>query len=238
MLVFRSILFSALFFANTFVHGCAILLVAPWFSELRLARLGQSWAASSLWLLNVLCGTRYQVAGREHLPAGPAVVLCNHQSAWETLALRVILPPRQAWVLKRELLRIPVFGWALARYRPIAIDRRAGRQAIKQLLREGQEHLRAGRWVVIFPQGTRVAPGEWRPFNLGGAKLAESAGVPVVPIAHNAGVFWARRAWLKRPGTIQVVIGAPLEPAGHTAAELNATAQAWIEKTLAALPGR
>jgi 1-acyl-sn-glycerol-3-phosphate acyltransferase len=185
----------------------------------------------------VICGLRHRVTGLEHLPDGPCIVLCKHQSTWETISLRAILPLRQAWVLKRELLRIPIFGWALSQYRPIAIDRSAGRQAMRQLLAQGQEHIANGRWVVVFPEGTRVAAGERRRYNIGGAMLAEKTGAPVVPIAHNAGFFWRRRGVRKFPGTIDVVIGKPITTTGRKASEINAEVEGWIEGTVAQLPG-
>jgi 1-acyl-sn-glycerol-3-phosphate acyltransferase len=155
----------------------------------------------------VICGLRYRVTGLESLPSESSIVLSKHQSAWETIALRAILPAHQSWVLKRELMRIPLFGAALARFRSIPIDRSAGRRAIVELVREGLQRLESGRWVIIFPEGTRVAPGCRQPYAIGGAVLAERSARPVVPIAHNAGHFWGRRNLRKFPGTIDLVIG-------------------------------
>jgi 1-acyl-sn-glycerol-3-phosphate acyltransferase len=133
-------------------------------------------------------------------------------------------------------MQVPVFGWALAQFRPIAIDRSAGRRAIRQLLIEGAERLAAGYWVVIFPEGTRVEPGRRKEFGIGGALLAERTGATVVPIAHNAGVFWRRRGLRKYPGCIQLVVGPPIQTRGATAATINAAAEAWIKDTMADLP--
>jgi 1-acyl-sn-glycerol-3-phosphate acyltransferase len=190
-----------------------------------------------LGLLKLTCGLGYRVDGLERLPAEPAIVLCKHQSAWETIALRAILPLPQTWVLKRELVRLPIFGWALAVYQPIAIDRAAGRRAMKQLLEQGKRSLRAGRWVIVFPEGTRVAPGERKAYGVGGALLAEKSGRPVVPIAHNAGVYWGRQSFLKRPGIIELRIGAPISVKDRRAAEISQDAERWIEATVAELPG-
>ena len=177
------------------------------------------------------CGIHYEVIGRENIPATNAIVLCKHQSAWETLALPLCLPPL-AFVIKRELLRIPLFGWGLALLEPIAIDRLARRKAIQQLLTQGRERLEAGRWVVVFPEGTRVAAGSKGIYSLGGALLAERTGYPVIPVAHNAGECWPRRRFLKRPGTIQLTFGPVIESTGKSAEEINALAESWIEKTV------
>ena len=177
------------------------------------------------------CGIHYEVVGRENIPATNAIVLCKHQSAWETLVLPLCLPPL-AFVIKRELLWIPFFGWGLALMEPIAIDRGVRRKAIYQLLAQGRERLEAGRWVVVFPEGTRVSAGSKGTYSLGGALLAQRTGYPVVPVAHNAGEYWPRRRFLKRPGTIQLTFGPVIESTGKSAAEINALAESWIEKTV------
>ncbi len=189
------------------------------------------WSRFTLWWLNLTCGIDYRVEGEEHIPDKPAILFCKHQSTWETLALQQIFPP-QVWVLKRELMWLPLFGWAMATLKPIAIDRNAGRRAVKKIIEIGTDRLRAGLWVVIFPEGTRVPPGETKRFGIGGALLAEKSGYPVVPVAHNAGEFWPRRAFLKKPGTVKVVIGPPIDSKGRSAAEINRLAQQWIEKAM------
>lgn len=244
LLYIRSALFMLLFSATSIGYSIAILLAAPLVSECALGRLGNAWSRTSLGLLRVICGLDVEVIGRDNLPEHPleappehpVVILCKHSSAWETIALRTLFPCRQAWVLKRELLAIPFFGWALRCYRPIAIDRSAPRQALKQVLTQGETSLKAGRWVVLFPEGTRVAPGERGRYNASGAKLAERTGVDVLPIAHNSGVFWGRRALAKKPGCIRLVIGQPISSKGRNAAEINRLAEDWIETTVAALP--
>lgn len=192
------------------------------------------WAALNVKWLSLSCGLRHRVEGLENIPERAAVVLCKHQSAWETLILPRYFSP-QTWVLKRELLRIPLFGWGLATLRPIAIDRAAGRNALGRVLEEGRRRLDEGIWVVVFPEGTRVAPGERRRYRIGGAALAVQSGRPVVPVAHNAGVYWPRRGFLKRSGTIRMVIGAPIESRGRSVTEMNALAAEWIESTAEAL---
>ena len=176
----------------------------------------------------MLCGIRYEVRGREHIPATPTIILSKHQSAWETLAFQQIFPP-QVWVMKRSLLLVPFLGWGLAMLRPIAIDRGAGRAALKQVTDQGRDRLQRGLWIVIFPEGTRVAPGKAGRYGIGGAWLATHTNTQVLPVAHNAGEFWGRNALHKLPGTITVSIGAPIDPAGMKPAELNEKVQAWIE---------
>ena len=181
-----------------------------------------------IWLARALCGIRYEVRGLEHLPEQPGIILAKHQSAWETLAFQVFLPP-QVWVIKRELLKVPFFGWGLAMMSPIAIDRGAGMKALRQTLEQGRERLAQGFWIVIFPEGHRFPPGERGPYQLGGAWLAVQTGAPVVPVAHNAGHVWPRHSFLKYPGKITVSIGRPIDPTGMKADAMNKTVEDWIE---------
>jgi 1-acyl-sn-glycerol-3-phosphate acyltransferase len=204
----------------------------PWLSTL-----GAQWARFNLFALRALCGLRFRVSGLEHLPSTNTILLSKHQSTWETIAFLAILPAPQTWVVKQELLRVPLFGWSMARFKPIAIDRNAGRKAIRQLLDQGLRALEDGRWVIIFPEGTRVAAGERGHYGMGGALLAEKAGRAVVPVAHNAGSFWARRDIRKYPGVVDVVIGPPIETRGRRAAEINRDVEEWIEETVAGLAG-
>jgi len=198
----------------------------------------RAWLVSAcrvaVWWARVSCGIRYRVEGAENIPAGACVVLSKHQSAWETLFLQAYLEPTTT-VAKRELLRIPFFGWGMALTGPIAIDRDKPSQALKDVIRQGSEHLAAGKRVIIFPEGTRTLPGEQREYSAGGAMLAVKAGVPVLPVALNSAACWPRGTLIKKPGLIRVVIGAPLPAAGSTAKALNAQAQQWIESTSAQL---
>lgn len=233
MQLLRSILFTSWLFLGTLLYAVVVLLVC-WLPSRQLHAIARNWARSQLWMLRRLCGLSFSVAGYEHLPRGAHVALWKHSSSWETIAQMVILPP-QAWVLKRELTWIPFVGWALRRLKPIAINRRAGASAVHQVIQQGQQRLREGYWVVIFPEGTRVAPGETRKYGVSGALLATKAGCEVVPIAHDAGRYWPRRGWLKKAGTIQVVIGPPIDTAGRDPREINEQARAWIERTLTRL---
>jgi 1-acyl-sn-glycerol-3-phosphate acyltransferase len=167
------------------------------------------------------------VEGLENLPNTPSVILSKHQSAWETIVFQQIFPPL-SFVLKKNLLYIPFFGWGLALFSPIAIDREAAREALKQIEAQGRERLRTGFWVLIFPEGTRVAPGEAGKFQVGGAWLAVKAGAPVVPVAHNAGRYWPKNGFLKYPGEIVVRIGKPIPSDGRKATQVLAEAEAWI----------
>ena len=237
MILIHSVLYEVVLVGSVIVYSTLLLLIGPVASETAIDRLAQRWAKFNLAALRWICGLRYQVSGLERLPAENAVVLSKHQSAWDIIALRALLPIRQSWVLKQELMRVPIFGAGLKRLRCIPIDRGAGRRAIVELVREGLRLLQSGRWVIVFPEGTRVAPGYRHPYAIGGAVLAERSGRPVVPIAHNAGYFWGRRSIRKAPGTIEVVIGPTIPTAGRTAAEINAAVEEWIESTVAALPG-
>jgi 1-acyl-sn-glycerol-3-phosphate acyltransferase len=195
------------------------------------------WSVLTIAWLKICCGLDWTVRGLEHIPPTPGVILCKHQSAWETVTLQLIFP-RQCQVLKRELLRVPFFGWGLASLNPIAIDRKAGARALKMVLAKGVERLRDGWWVLLFPEGTRIAAGDRGRYTQTGAALALEAGCPLIPVAHNAGVFWARNAVLKYPGTIEVVIGPPIDTAGKSAKAITREAEEWIEKTCAELPLR
>ena len=192
------------------------------------------WTRWVMWASRVICGIRYRVIGRKNIPHQPCIILAKHQSAWETMGFQLIFPP-QVWVLKRELLLVPFFGWGLALLDPIAIDRGAGRKAVQQIIEQGRQRLESGRWVVVFPEGTRMAAGQHRRFGIGGAALAAGTGHPVVPVAHNAGHYWPRRGFLKKPGTIHVVIGPVIESRGKTAEQINRLAETWISETMARL---
>lgn len=236
MAVIRAALFWVGLILSTAVMAPVLLLTAP-FPFLVRQRVSVLWPRFNLWWLRLTCGLRHEVRGRENIPDGPAIYLCKHQSAWETIAMETMVPP-MVWVLKRELMWIPIFGWAVAVLRPIALDRSKGRAAVEQLIRQGSDRLRDGISVVIFPEGTRTAPGQQAKYRPGGALLAERTGYPVVPMAHNAGHFWPRRGFVKHPGTIQVVIGEPFDPKGMSAAEINQRVQRWIEQTVQELGGR
>ncbi len=192
------------------------------------------WARSMIWWLRITCNIRHEIKGLENIPTTPSIILAKHQSAWETLAFQAIFPT-QVYVLKRELLWIPIFGWGLAMSSPIAIDRSAGREALKKLVAKGKARLEKGLWVVIFPEGTRKAPGERGKYHIGGAWLASHTQAQVVPVAHNAGEFWAKNSFIKKPGVIQIHIGKPIQTTDVKTDALNSQVEHWIESEMATL---
>ncbi len=205
----RSLIFYIALGLAVIVGLAPMVLVSLLMPPLTRNRLLAHWSAFITDMLTAICGVAYEVEGLENIPETNGIMLCKHQSAWETLALQAVFPA-QTWVLKRELLWIPIFGWGLWAGGAIAIDRKAGKKALMQVIEEGKDRLEKGLWVVIFPEGTRKRPGERGKYNPGGAMLAARSGYPVVPVAHNAGTFWSGSRFVIRPGTIRVVIGAPL----------------------------
>ncbi len=234
MVFLRSLIFFLLQLVITPLYALIAIFTFP-FHPLTRYRIISGWALIMLWLLRVLCGIRMEVRGAGNIPREPCIVLCKHQSAWETIALQKVFPP-QVWVLKRELLWLPFFGWGLAMTSPIAIKRSERREAMKQLLKQGKERLQMGFCVVIFPEGTRIPYGQRGKYKIGGALLGASSGAPVVPVAHNAGRLWGRNSFLKRPGVVTMSIGAPIDPAELKAEEINRRVEEWIENEVTHLP--
>jgi 1-acyl-sn-glycerol-3-phosphate acyltransferase len=229
----RSLLYTVLLFLGTAAFGIVVLISA--LLPLSIAQryvIPRAWGRSMTWLAGVVCGLRYTIEGSEHLPQQPFISLWKHSSTWETLAQMFVVPPA-SWSLKREVIWIPIVGWAVNTFKPIAIDRKAGSRAIHQVVAQGRERLADGLGVIVYPEGTRVAPGETRKYGMSGALLACETGTPVVPIAHNSGYFWSRRSLLKKSGTVRVVIGPPIDPRGLTPREVNERAQQWIEAKIA-----
>ncbi|MDP3440464.1 MAG: lysophospholipid acyltransferase family protein [Azonexus sp.] len=192
---------------------------------------GKLWRLGIQWGVENLLAIRPKVIGQENMPAEPCVILAKHQSAWETMTLQDTVPDGAycVFVLKKELLSIPLLGWGLAAMKMISIDRKAGKDALDQVVQQGRERLEQGFYVIIFPEGTRVAPGQKKRYKGGGAYLATHVGCKVVPIAHNAGELWPRQAFLKKPGTITVSIGPAFDATGMTESAVNQRAEAWIE---------
>lgn len=229
MSYFRSLLFFAILIVVTPPFTLLQIVLCFWMPH-RWRRMSVApWVAFTNWLVKHLLGIKYTLLGAEHIPQGrPAVVLCKHQSAWETLVLQEIFPAI-LFVWKKELKLIPFFGWALAVTPSISIDRSAGKEAMKSLLDQGRLRLQQGYSIAIFPEGTRAAPGTQRRYKIGGAYLAADTGAPVVPVALNSGEFWGKNSFLKEPGRVTVSIGPVIETAGLSADEVNARAEAWIE---------
>jgi 1-acyl-sn-glycerol-3-phosphate acyltransferase len=236
MILLRSTVYFVAMLLSVGVYGLPIALVGWALPTHYNDRISSAWGRANLWLLRVICRLDFELEGAEHLPEGPCIVMAKHQSAWETIALRGILRPQQSWVLKQELMRLPLFGLGLKRVKSIPIDRQAGRKAIRSVVKLGTEYLQEGRDVIIFPEGTRTAPGERKKYGIGGGILAERSGYPVVPIAHNAGVYWRRRGVNKLPGTIKVAVGAPISTQGRKAKEIMQSVEDWIEDQVADMP--
>ena len=230
MIFIRSLVFFVVQLIWVPIYATLSLLTFPFKPHTRY-RLISGLAYSMMWLLRVICNIRMEVRGAENIPKEACIVLCKHQSAWETFALQTVFPP-QVWVLKRELLWLPFFGWGLALTSPIAINRSDGKGAMKQLLKQGKERLDNGFCVVIFPEGTRIPYGQKGKYKIGGALLAASSGVPVVPVAHNAGRLWGRNAFSKHPGLVTMSIGKPIVTQDRKADDINAEVEAWIENEI------
>lgn len=223
----RSVLFLLAQALYTMFYALLSPFIFPFNQHIR-HRLLSGYAVGTLWLLRVICNIKMEVRGLENIPEQSCVVLSKHQSAWETLSLQTVLPPH-CWVAKRSLLWIPFFGWLLALSSPIALDRSKGKEALRQLQDKGKKKLQQGFCVVLFPEGTRIPFGQRGTYKIGGAMLAAHSGVPVLPVAHNAGKFWGRNAFIKHPGTIVMSFGKPIDTAGLKTDEINRRVEDWIE---------
>jgi 1-acyl-sn-glycerol-3-phosphate acyltransferase len=227
MLWLRGLLFTIVMYAAALV-GSSLVVLLFWAPHSARWAVAKGWADTCLWAGRVICGLDVSTEGQENIPDEPCVFLIKHTTALETYWQIAALPP-SSWVLKLELLWLPVFGWSLAVMKSIAIDRKAGGSAIKQVIDKGKVRIQSGISVCIFPEGTRVPPGETRRYGVSGAALAHEAGCPVVPVAHNAGDLWPKRGMAKTPGKIRFCIGPPITPGDRKAKETNQLAQDWIE---------
>ena len=234
MLFLRSLLFYCGMTVATLIFSPLSILLYPLPYAKRFAVI-RYWAVFIIWWLKICCGLRHEITWEGEPPEEAAIIMCKHQSAWETIAMQLYFPAH-AWILKRELLWIPIYGWGLAATNPIAIDRGSAIRSFRQIVEQGCERLERGIWVVVFPEGTRVAPGQRRKYLPGGGMLAEKSGRPVIPVAHNAGYYWPRQSFIKRPGTIHMVVGPAIETTGKKAAAITAEAEEWIEDRMKRLP--
>ena len=227
MIWLRSLFFQIYFYASVafFATLCFLSFPFPYAMRFRFAKM---WGHTMLWGGRVICGLEYSIEGEENIPDEPSVILIKHTTVFETYAQLAVFPP-QTWVLKRELKWIPIFGLGLVSMRPIAINRGAGRSAIKQVIEQGKALLADGVWISIFPEGTRMPLGETKRYGTSGAVLAKEAGCPIVPVAHNAGDFWPRRGLRKKPGLIRFCIGPRIDSSDRPPKETNLNAQEWIE---------
>ena len=188
------------------------------------------WSCFMVIAMRWLCGIRYRVIGQQNLPAEPFVILSRHESTWETMAYQLIMPP-VAFVLRQNLLNIPFWGWGLRYMSPIAINRESGREALRKIRKQGRQRLQEGFVVVVFPEGTRMAPNERRDYHPGGAWFAKQAGVPIVPVSVNSGRCWPKGSFFKRSGLITVNIGPAFSATSMTISKINHKAQDWIEQS-------
>jgi 1-acyl-sn-glycerol-3-phosphate acyltransferase len=227
----RFVLFNTLCWVAIVLWGIPILLVAP-FGHKYPYRIAINWCQVVSFLAKVVCGLTYRVEGKENFPEQASVMFIKHSSAFETY-LQIQEFPRACWVMKKELLYLPFFGWALKAMDAIAIDRSAGSTAVNQVVKQGKDRLNKGIWVTVFPEGTRMPPGETKRYGISGTLLAKEAGRLIVPIAHNAGYHWPRRATGIVPGEVVFVIGKPVDPSGRDLRELNTEIQQWIEAEVA-----
>lgn len=231
MAVLRATIYLLFLTITVIPYAFACILWAPLPLRWRY-RLTMGWPRLAIWGAKTILGVRWRIKGAENLPDGPAIILSKHQSAWETLFFPAHMPRQVCFVYKRELHRVPFFGWGLALLRMIPIDRAKGRDAFEQVVRVGQRRLDEGRWPVLFPEGTRIAPGKMGRYKLGGAMLAARTGACIIPVAHNAGECWPRKAFIKKPGLVTVSIGPAIECAGRDANTLNREVQEWIEEEM------
>jgi 1-acyl-sn-glycerol-3-phosphate acyltransferase len=214
----------------------AVMLATFWLPRVPMYRIAAHWCRTNLLGARVFCGIRHRAIGTENIPPAhvPHIVMSKHSSTWETLALTLFFPPL-AYVAKKELLSIPFFGWGFALASPITIDRKAGMDAMQQIATQGRARFAQGFWIVVYPEGTRIRAGTRAKYKTGGARLARELGVPIVPVAHNAGWLWPKGIFGKRPGTVTISFGPPIAPAGKDAQRLTAEVETWIEDEVARL---
>ena len=235
MLILRSLLFYIGQIISTILIAPIGIIAFPLDFKKRYYLITR-WAVFNLWWLKICCNVTYEIKGKDNIPGKPCIVMSKHQSAFETLALQQIFIP-QVWILKKELLQIPIYGWGLASMQPIAINRDSTIKSFRQIADQGCERLQKGYWVIIFPEGTRVAPNKKKKYLPGGGMLAEKSGAQVVPVAHNAGRLWSRNSMIKKPGLITIKIGPVIESENKSAKEITDEVGNWIEKEVGELPG-
>lgn len=234
----RSTLFYLAFTLWTIIYPTLALLIIPAIpKKKRHLILAKNWSYVSIHLCRLICGVRWEVHGIENIPKQTCVILSNHQSSWETFFLQTILTP-QTQVVKKELLSVPFFGWALRAANPIAINRTAIRESIQLINNLGKQSIKNNITVSVFPEGTRNPSGQLGKFSKSGASLACSSKVDILPIAHNSGEFWPNECWIKKPGVIQVFIGSVIKTGGKTPSEANNEVRAWILSMLSPSPAK
>ena len=231
LLFLRAVIFVVLLTVIIIPYSvlCLIAFIFP--LRVRYAMVS-GWTDAMTWLLKTICGIHYHIEGLENIPKDRnGIILSKHQSTWETFLLPGLFH-QAAIIIKKELLWIPFFGWGLISIEPIAINRNEKASAMEQIFKKGAAYLKQGRWILIFPEGTRVSPGTVGNYRLGGARLAVRTGYPIIPVAHNAGRFWPKGHFIKKPGTVHVVIGPLIETQGRTPQEVMTETKNWIETTM------
>lgn len=228
----RSVL-HLLFMAVTVIPwALAVVIAAPFLNSSQIYWMCAGWLKLAVNSGTVILGIRNQVIGYENLPVGttaPAVLLVKHQSLWETFSMAALMPHPLAFVFKKELLKVPFFGWAMARMDMIHIDRADGARAFVKVVQQGQRLLDQGTWVIMFPEGTRIPRGEKGLYKTGGTRLAVRTGAPVIPVAVTSAKCWPRKAFIKKPGTVEFSIGKPIPSVGREPDELMREVENWIE---------
>ena len=232
MTFIRSTLFTLFLLVFTPIWSVLCMLVFPFLNPENRYRFIGLWNKVVIQVLKHLCGIHFEIRGMENIQAvldQPVVVLSKHQSAYETIAYIALLPKQLCFVFKRELLWIPFFGWALALLKMIHINRASKETAALSVASQGRKRLSEGKWILMFPEGTRTPVGSHKPYRKGGARLASATGATVVPIAHNAGRFWPRNSFMKYPGTVIFSIGPAIASAGKSGDQLHQEVESWIE---------
>lgn len=231
MIFIRSLLYLLVLAIITPVIAFAMAVVMPFTKRAVPFALAQLWTHMAIFFVRVICGIKHQVIGTDNVPTTPTIVMAKHQSSWETIFFMTFFPA-QTWVIKKELVMVPFFGWGIAMLTPVSIDRSAGKDALQQVVEQGAQRMKDGLWMMIWPEGHRIAPDKKGRYKIGGAALSAKTDVPILPIAHNAGTYWPRHWFWKYPGTITVSIGPLIHPHGREAAEIIVEVEDWIENEM------
>lgn len=231
VLFLRSLIFAVVMAIATIIW-CVVCILATPLPYAQRYYVVSRWNVFIIWCAKVICGIEYEIKGWENFPDAPAVVLSKHQSAWETIFLLCSLPRPLVFVFKKEILYIPFFGWGIAALRMIPIDRKQGKNAFKQVVAHGKRRLKAGLWIIMFPEGTRIPVGQAGKYKSGGTRLAIETGAMVVPIALNSGECWPKNSFIKKPGKVTVSVGKPISSEGRSPDELMEQVEQWIESEM------
>jgi 1-acyl-sn-glycerol-3-phosphate acyltransferase len=228
MIFIRSALYFLVLAIITPIIAFLMAIVMPFTKRHPPFVLAKWWTQMAIFFVRIICGVKHDIRGAENIPTTPTIVMAKHQSSWETIFFMTYFP-EQTWVIKKELVMVPFFGWGIAMLTPVAIDRSAGKDALQQVVEQGTQRLKDGLWMMVWPEGHRIAPDKKGRYKIGGAALSAKSDAPILPIAHNAGTYWPRHWLWKYPGTITVSIGPLIYPNGRQPAEIIAEVEAWIE---------